>query len=321
MDITRRSFGLAAAGAAVLPASPAAAKEAPAGVQAPGIYRMKVGSYEVTILNDGTAALPTKYYSGDQEGAAKLLEAAFAPSKEMAPTSFNAWLINTGDKLILVDTGYSNGIGPVAGHLPKNLAAAGVNPADIDAVVITHVHPDHCNGLLTTEKQIAYPKASIHINGDEFAWWLEGDVKIPEGKPFFKDLFEDGRAVFKPYVDAKKVQTFKDGTELAPGVVAVTAPGHTVGHTMIRIANGNSQLLIWTDIIHSTALQFPEPERSIGFDLDPAQAIATRKKVLDMVTTDKLMIAGMHIGFPGVGHVVKAGSGYAFMPVWWNAAL
>jgi glyoxylase-like metal-dependent hydrolase (beta-lactamase superfamily II) len=321
MDITRRSFGLAAAGAAVLPALPAAAKEAPAGAQAPGFYRMKVGAYEVTILNDGTAALPTKYYSGDQEGAGKLLEAAFAPSKEMAPTSFNAWLINTGDKLILVDTGYSNGIGPVAGHLPKNLAAAGVNPADIDAVVITHVHPDHCNGLLTTDKQVAYPKASIHINNEEFAWWLEGDVKIPEGKPFFKELFEGGRAAFKPYIDAKKVQTFKDGAELAPGVTAVTAPGHTVGHTMLRIANGNAQLLIWTDIIHSTALQFPEPERSIGFDLDPSQAIATRKKVLDMVTTDKLMIAGMHIGFPGVGHVAKAGSGYAFMPLWWNASL
>jgi glyoxylase-like metal-dependent hydrolase (beta-lactamase superfamily II) len=103
-------------------------------------------------------------------------------------------------------------------------------------------------------------------------------VKVPAGKPFFAELFEGGRKVFKPYIDAKKVQTFKDGAELAPGVVAVTATGHTVGHTMIRIANGNGQLLIWTDIVHSTALQFPEPERSIAFDLDPAQAIATRKK-------------------------------------------
>jgi len=127
---------------------------------------------------------------------------------------------------------------------------------------------------------------------------MEGDVKIPDGKPFFKD-----------------------GAEIAPGVVAVTAPGHPVGHTMLRIANGSGQLLIWTDIIHSTALQLPEPERSIAFDLDPPQAIATRKKVLDMVTTDKLMIAGMHIGFPGVGHVAKAGSGYAFVPVPWNANL
>ena len=109
-----------------------------------------------------------------------------------------------------------------------------------------------------------------------------------------------------PISDAGKVQKFKDGAELAPGVTAVTAAGHTVGHTMVRVSSGNGQLLLWTDIVHSTALQFPEPERSIAFDLDPPQAIATRKKVLDIVATDKLMIAGTHIGFPGVGHVAKA---------------
>jgi glyoxylase-like metal-dependent hydrolase (beta-lactamase superfamily II) len=321
MNITRRSFGLAAAGAALAPALPAAAKEPPAGIQAPGIYRLKVGAYEITVLNDGSGALPTKFFSGDAEGSVKLLQNAFAPSTEMAPTTFNEWLINTGDKLILVDTGYANAIGPLAGHLPKTLAAAGVKPADIDAVVITHVHPDHCLGLLTTDKQIAFPNATVHVNGEEFAWWLEGDVKIPEGKPFFKDLFEGGRAAFKPYIDAKKVQTFKDGAELAPGVVAVTAPGHTVGHTMVRISQGNGQLLLWTDIVHSTALQFPEPERSIAYDLEPPKAIATRKKVMDMVATDRLLIAGTHIGFPGVGHVAKAGTGYAFVPLSWNASL
>jgi glyoxylase-like metal-dependent hydrolase (beta-lactamase superfamily II) len=322
MKITRRSFGLAAAGAALAPALPAAAKEPPAGMQAPGIYRLKVGAYEVTVLNDGSAALPTKYFSGDADGAVKLLQNAFAPSTEVAPTTFNAWLINTGDKLILVDTGYSNAIGPKAGHLPKTLAAAGVNPSDIDAVVITHVHPDHCLGLLTPDKQIAFPNATVHVNGDEYVWWLEGDVKIPEGKPFFKDLFEGGRAAFKPYIEAKKVQTFKDGAELAPGVVAVLAAGHTVGHTMVRIApSGGDQLLLWTDIVHSTALQFPEPERAIAFDFDPPKAIATRKKVMDMVATDRMLIAGTHIGFPGVGHVAKAGTGYAFVPLSWNASL
>lgn len=322
MKITRRSFGLAAAGAALAPALPAAAKEPPAGMQAPGIYRLKVGAYEVTVLNDGSAALPTKYFSGDADGAVKLLQNAFAPSTEVAPTTFNAWLINTGDKLILVDTGYSNAIGPKAGHLPKTLAAAGVNPSDIDAVVITHVHPDHCLGLLTPDKQIAFPNATVHVNGDEYVWWLEGDVKIPEGKPFFKDLFEGGRAAFKPYIEAKKVQTFKDGAELAPGVVAVLAAGHTVGHTMVRIApSGGDQLLLWTDIVHSTALQFPEPERGIAFDFDPPKAIATRKKVMDMVATDRMLIAGTHIGFPGVGHVAKAGTGYAFVPLSWNASL
>lgn len=320
MTFTRRSFGLAALGGAVLPALPAVAKAPLDSAQATSIYRMKIGTLELTVLNDGTGAIPTKFYSGDPAGAGKLLEAAFTPG-EMAPTTFNAWLVNTGDKLVLVDTGYSDAIGPLAGHLQQALAAAGVNAAAIDAVVITHVHPDHCNGLLTTDKKPAFPNATVHVNGDEAKWWLEGDVKVPEGKPFFKDLFAGGRAAFKPYLDAGKVQMFKDGTELAPGVTAVTAAGHTVGHTMVRLASGNAQLLVWTDIVHSTALQFPEPERSIAYDLDPAQAVATRKKVMDMAATDKLTIAGTHIGFPGIGHVAKAGSGYAFVPLPWSAVL
>ncbi len=319
MQITRRSFGLATASAALLPALPAAAKTVqPASAQAPGYYRLKVGALEVTILNDATGALPAKMYSGDLAGAEKMLEAAFAPKKEEAPTSFNQWLINDGKKLLLVDTGWSNGIGAAGGHLPKNLAAAGVDPADIDDVVITHVHIDHVQGLLTPDKKVAFPNATVHVDAKEYAWWTEGDIKPPDGKPFWKDFFEIGRTALKPYADAGKVQTFKDGAELLPGVTAVTAPGHTVGHTMIRVSSNNDQLLLWTDIVHSATLQFPEPERSIVFDLDPAQAIATRKKVMDMVSNDKLLIAGTHIPFPGVGHVAKAASGYAFVPLLWS---
>jgi hypothetical protein len=159
MSMTRRSFALAAVGGAVLPALPALAKTPAAGAQAAGIYRVKIGTIEVTVLNDGSAALPTKFFSGDPAGISKLMEAAFTPG-EMAPTTFNEWLINTGNKLVLVDTGYSTGAGPMAGKLLKALAAAGVDPAAIDAVVITHIHPDHCNGLLTPDKQVAFPNAT-----------------------------------------------------------------------------------------------------------------------------------------------------------------
>jgi glyoxylase-like metal-dependent hydrolase (beta-lactamase superfamily II) len=326
MEITRRSFGLAAAGAALLPALPvipAAAKEAPAGAQVAGVYRLKVGNYEITVLNDGWAPLKTELWSGDPAGAEKLLHAAYQPTgmTDIQPTAVNEWLINTGDKLILVDTGTSNVFAPSLGRLPKSLAAAGVNPADIDAVVITHIHPDHASGLLTTDKKIAFPNATVHVNGEEFAWWTEGDIKVPDAKPFWKDFAMLGRAAFKPYADAGKVKTFKDGSEIAPGITTISAPGHTVGHTMVRLAPTGGQLLLWTDIVHNATLQFPEPDRAIAFDLDTAMAIATRKKVMDMAATDRLMIAGTHLPFPGIGHVAKAGTGYAYLPIAWNTDL
>ena len=157
----------------------------------------------------------------------------------MAPTTFNEWLINTGDKLVLVDTGYSTGAGPMAGNLPKALAAAGVNPADIDAVVITHIHPDHCYGLLTPDKQIAFPNATVHVNGDEFAWWIEGDVKIPEGKPFFKDLFEGGPRGLQALCGREAGADVQGWRRACPRRHrGRRRPGHTVGHTMVRVSPG-----------------------------------------------------------------------------------
>ena len=323
MEITRRFLGTAAFGAALLPALPLSAKEAPAGAQAAGVYRLKVGNYEVTVLNDGWAPLETKIWSGDPAGAEKLLQAAFLPNgqSDIQQTAVNEWLINTGHKLVLIDTGTSNVFAPSLGRLPKNLAAAGVNPSDIDDIVITHIHPDHAAGLLTVDKKVAFPNAIVHVNADEYAWWTEGDIKVPDQKPFWKGFAEVGRAAFKPYADAGKVQTFKDGAEIAPGITTHSAPGHTVGHTMVRIAPSGGQVLFWTDIVHSAALQFPEPERAIAFDLDTQQAIATRRKVMDMAATDRLMIAGTHLPFPGVGHVTKAGTGYAFVPIPWSGDL
>jgi glyoxylase-like metal-dependent hydrolase (beta-lactamase superfamily II) len=323
MEITRRSLGFAALGGVLLPAFPAAAKEAPAGAQVPGVYRLKVGGYEVTVLNDGWAPLKTELWSGDPAGADKLLQAAYQPTGKTAiqPTAVNEWLINTGDKLVLVDTGTSNVFAPSLGRLPSSLAAAGVKPGDIDDIVITHIHPDHAAGLLTPDKKIQFPNAVIHVNAEEYAWWTEGEIKVPDAKPFWKDFAVLGRAAFKPYADAGKVQTFKDGTEIAPGITTVKAPGHTVGHTMVRLAPSGAQLLLWTDIVHNATLQFPEPERAIVFDLDPAMAVATRRKVMDMAASDRLLIAGTHLPFPGIGHVTKAGTGYAYLPIPWNADL
>ena len=322
MTLTRRSFGLAALGGAALPALPAVpalAKAPQDSGQVPGVYRMKVGTFEVTVLNDGWLPIESKNYSGDPAGAEKLLHAAFQP--DATPTPVNEWLINTGDKLVLVDTGTSNVLAPTLGRMAKSLAAAGVDAAAIDAVVISHIHPDHCAGLLTTDKKVAFPNATVHVNADEYAWWTQGDIKVPDAKPFWKPFTELGRAAFKPYADAGKVQTFKDGTELVPGITAIAAPGHTVGHSMVRVHPAGGDLLLWVDIVHNAALQFPEPERAIAFDLERPKAIATRKKVMDMAATDRVMVGGTHLAFPGIGHVARAGTGYAWVPVAWNPDL
>ncbi len=284
-----------------------------AGVQAPGVHRVKVGAFEITVLSDGNLALEPAMFSGDQTGAEKLIEAAFLPKGPLS-TPVNDWLINTGNKLILVDAGGSNVMGPTLGRLPQSLAAAGIDPGAVDTIVITHMHPDHSPGLLAADGSMMFKNAVVHVNGDEYAFWTSDEIrgKAPDQ---FKPFFDMARASIKPYADAGKVQMHKDGTTFAPGVTAMAAPGHTVGHTMVRVSSGNDDLLIWGDIVHCATLQFPEPERSIGFDNDPALAIANRKKVFDMVATDRTLFAGSHLPFPGLGHAAKAATGYAYVPL------
>lgn len=285
----------------------------PAGTQAPGVYRLKVGAFEVTVLSDGNLAIDRPLFAGDAAGADKLLDAAFLP-KGPIPTCVNEWLINTGSKLVLVDAGGGTSFAPTLGKMRDNLAVAGIDPRAVDVVVITHMHPDHIPGLVGKDGKAVFPNAVVHVNSDEFAFWSSDEIrgKAPDD---FKGFFDLARAAIKPYADAGKVQTFKGDAQLAPGVSATPAPGHTVGHSMVRVSSDGSDLLIWGDIVHCAALQFAEPERAIAFDADQAMAIANRKKVLDMAAKDRLLVAGAHLPFPGVGHAAKSGSGYAYVPI------
>ena len=318
MQLTRRSFSAAALGGLVASSVPALAKAPLAGRQAPAVYRQNVGAFEVTVLKDGWLPIDAKNFTGDAEGAARLLAAAFQSTP--TPTSVNEWLVNTGDKLVLVDTGTSNVFAPTLGRLPASLAAAGVSADAVDAVILTHMHPDHAAGLLTPSKAVAFPNASIHVNAAEYAFWTSAEMAAaaPESS---RGFFAIAQAAIKRYADAGRVTTFKDGTEILPGFTAVEALGHTPGHTMIRLSSDGRDLLLWGDIVHNFALQFAEPQRSIAFDTDGATALASRLRVLDMASADKLMIAGSHLPFPGLGHVAKAGSGYAYVPASWTADL
>jgi len=285
-----------------------------AGSQAPGFYRHKLGAFEVTVVSDGILTLEARLFAGDAAGAQKLLNDAHIANKDAIPTPLNTWLINTGVKLILVDTGGGPSFAPTVGRLIKNLAAAGTDPGAVDAVVLTHMHPDHIPGVITADGRMVFPNATVHVHGDEYAFWMSDEMRsnTPEQ---FRVFFDMARAAIKPYMDAGKVQMSKDGSQFAPGVVAATLPGHTPGHQMVRISSAGDELLIFGDIVHCAALQFPDPERSVAFDVDPPRALANRKKVFDMVATDRLLFTGGHLPFPALAHAVKSGSGYTYVPV------
>jgi glyoxylase-like metal-dependent hydrolase (beta-lactamase superfamily II) len=283
-----------------------------AGVQAPGVYRHKVGNFEVTVLSDGNLPFDADLFSGDKERAGQLLDNAFFPRK--ATTSVNAWLVNTGQKLVLVDTGGSTHFGPTLGKLPKHLADAGVSPDQIDVIVITHMHPDHVPGLISADKKMLFKNAVVHVGNEEYAFWTSEEVynKVPAD---VKGFFDIARMSIKPYADAGKLQTYKDNENIVPGFTTLSAPGHTPGHSMVHVSSDGSDLLLWGDIVHNAILQFPEPERSITYDADPAMAIASRKRVFDMAATDRLLFAGAHLPFPGLGRAAKAQNGYTYVPM------
>jgi glyoxylase-like metal-dependent hydrolase (beta-lactamase superfamily II) len=319
MSFTRRFVvgGLVGSAAYSAVGAPAWAKAALSGHQAIGAYRHVVGNFEVIALNDGAFELPLALFAGaDAAEANKLLAGRSLPA-DKSPTAVNAFLVNTGDKLVLIDSGSGGLMGPTVGRFAANLAAFGIDPASVDVVAMTHTHPDHFGGLLSADKKIAFPKAQFVISEADTKFWLDEGVaaKAPaDAKPFF----EMARTFVSPYVAGGNVRYIADGQEVVPGVTAHAAPGHTPGHTMYRVTSGKDTLLIWGDIIHSYALQFAHPEWAIAFDIDPASAIATRQKVFDMVATDKLTIAGAHVPFPGIGHVAKAGSAYAYEPLFWT---
>ena len=306
------AFGLAV----LMGFAPLAQAEAPqVQTQVPGYYRAQLGKFEITALYDGMIELDTKLLKNTSTVELQVLLARMFVGNPKMQTAVNAYLINTGSHLVLVDTGAAKLFGPSLGYVLQNMKASGYEPAQVDMVIITHLHADHVGGLNDADGKPLFPKAKILVAQEDGDYWLSqtvADGAPKEVQPFFK-MARDSAA---PYLSSGQWSTFTQGSVLVPGIKAVKANGHTPGHTAFAVESEGQKLLIWGDLVHAHAVQFARPGVSIEFDIDQKQAIATRRSIMKDMASKKSLVAGMHLPFPGLGHVRADSKGrYSWVPI------
>ena len=281
--------------------------------QAPGWYRMMLGDIEVTSLNDGT--FPMDLAKLLTNITPKQLDEDLSRSFLTNPVeaSVNGFLINTGTKLVLIDTGAGTFFGPTVGKLVANLEASGYRPEQVDEIYITHMHPDHIGGLIADGKRV-FPNAVVRAAQQEADYWLS-KAKMEAAPAAAKDTFSDAMQALQPYIAAGRFKPFTGDVELVPGIRAVAAPGHTPGHSLYMVESGGQKLLLWGDLMHAATAQFPDPSVAIHFDTDSASALEQRKKVFADAAEHRYWVAGAHLPFPGIGHLRTNGTGYTFVHI------
>ncbi len=281
--------------------------------QAPGYFRMMLGDFEITALSDGTVALPVNKLLTNTTAAK--VDQALAKVALSSPldTSVNAYLINTGDKLVLVDTGAATLFGPTLGKLAGALKAAGYQPEQIDEIYLTHMHPDHVGGLMAGDK-LAFPNAVVRAEKHDADFWLS-QANLDAAPADSKGFFQGAMASLNPYVKAGKFKSFDGSTELIPGVRSMFAPGHTAGHSTYVVESKGKKLMLWGDLMHVAAVQFDHPEVTIQFDSDSKNAARQRKQAYADAAKGGYLIGATHLPFPGIGHLRREGKAYGFTPV------
>ena len=285
--------------------------------QAPGYYRMMLGDFEITALSDGILDLkPGELLTNTTKSeVTKYLQRAYESAA--VPTSVNAYLVNTGDKLVLIDTGAAKLFGPTLGNLLANLAAAGYKPEQVDAVLITHMHGDHVGGLIADGK-IAFPSATVHADQRDAAFWLD-KAQLDKAPEAMKDFFRGAQMSLGPYVTAGRFKAFNGSTELFPGIRAIATPGHTPGHSIYSVESKGQKLVLWGDLMHVAAVQFPKPGVTISFDIDSPAASAQRRKAYADAAKGRYLVAASHLSFPGIGRLRAEDKGYVWVPLTYNA--
>jgi glyoxylase-like metal-dependent hydrolase (beta-lactamase superfamily II) len=317
----------AAAGTALASVQVASARAAaaPGGTQAPGWYRYKVGSIEVTVVTDGVnrVKFPDGFVTNVKRDDINAALAAAYLEKDTVAIPYSPIVVNTGSKLVVMDTGTGEGnferSKGAAGQFHRNLKAAGIDRNAVDAVIISHFHGDHINGLVTTDNKPSFPNAEILVPAAEWKYFMDDAEMGKQTTDRMKGVFAGARKVF----DAlnRKVTPYEPGKELAPGITSVATNGHTPGHNSHIIASGSSKLYVQADVTNVPALFARNPGWHLMFDQDAKMAEETRRKVYDMLAAEKMMVQGFHYPFPAHAYIEKSGAGYREIPVPWNPTI
>lgn len=300
--------------AATAPAALAQAPVSPPRTQA-GYYRLALGDFTVTALSDGTIALPAAKLLLNTTPAQVHQRLAYDFLPDSVPVSINAYLIDTGTHRVLVDAGAGSLFGANGGHLLASLRAAGYEPAQVDAVLLTHIHADHSGGLVQGPgRPLTFPNATVYVAQREADFWLTpaNRAKAPASHAH---SFDEAEQTVRPVLAAGKLKPFSGDRELFPGVRAVASPGHGPGHTYYRVESRGQQLLLWGDAMHFAAVQFPDPGAAMTYDENPAEAVAQRRRLLAEAARQGYLVGGDHLSFPGLGHVRAEGPQYQWVPL------
>jgi glyoxylase-like metal-dependent hydrolase (beta-lactamase superfamily II) len=285
--------------------------------QAPGYHRLMVGDFEVTALADGSVKLPMGklLVAPDPSTVQQALQRSYL--KDEVETSVNTYLVNTGSKLVLIDTGAAGLFGPSLGNLLANMRAAGYRPEQVDEVYITHMHGDHVGGLMAGTAR-AFPNATLRLDKRDTDYWLS-EANMNAAPAEAKDFFKGAMLSANPYLAAGKLRTFEGSTELVPGVRARSAYGHTPGHTVYVVESKGEKLVLVGDLMHVGAVQFDNPAVTIQFDSDQATARQQRQALFADAASQGYLIGAAHLSFPGIGRLRSTGSGgYSFVPLNWS---
>ena len=329
VTLSRRSLlagaGLTAAAAYTSGISmPIAHAKAPfAKTQAPYFYRFPHGKMQMTMVSDGPLPLgdPTGAFLGaGKEEISKMLTDNFL-SPTNAVLEQNILVVNTGDKLYIVDTGMGSSpmFGPTTGKLMETLKAAGIDPADVDGILATHAHCDHVWGIMNDNGKPNFPNAQIYISQADFDYWTD-EAKLSLKDPaYMKPFVEGARKNLLPVRD--RIVFIKDGQEFVPGIQAISAAGHTVGHTVFMITSEGKSIAAVGDLTHHHVLLVERPRLEFAYDTDPKQSANSRVRILDMLAANKIPLAAYHFPWPGHGHVVKSGDGFRFIAAPMNMTL